>query len=58
LKQAAMRKLVMFNLISQDGFFAGLEGEIGWYIVDNEFDRAAVEMIKAMTTPVSYAPKH
>ncbi|AKB77418.1 Dihydrofolate reductase [Methanosarcina horonobensis HB-1 = JCM 15518] len=34
----------MFNRISIDGFFAGPNGEIDWFIVDPELDKALHEM--------------
>jgi dihydrofolate reductase len=45
-----MRRVVMFNLVSIDGFFAGPKGEIDWHNVDEEFDQAAVEMIEQFDT--------
>lgn len=38
-----MRKIVVFNLISLDGFFAGEDGNIDWHNVDDEFNKFAVE---------------
>lgn len=38
-----MRKIVVFNLISLDGFFAGEDGNIDWHMVDDEFNDFAVE---------------
>lgn len=38
-----MRRIVMFNLISLDGFFAGEDGNIDWHVVDDEFNEFAVE---------------
>lgn len=35
-----MRKVIMFNRVSVDGFFAGPNGEIDWFIVDPELDEA------------------
>lgn len=35
-----MRKIVMFNRITLNGYFAGPEGEIDWFIHDPEVDRA------------------
>lgn len=40
-----MRKVVMFNRISVDGFFAGPNGEIDWFIHDPEIDKATHEMM-------------
>lgn len=38
-----MRRIVMFNWVSIDGFFAGPNGEIDWIIRDPEVDRAVRE---------------
>jgi dihydrofolate reductase len=45
-----MRKVVMMNLVSLDGFFAGPRGEIDWHNVDEEFNQAAVDMIQRFDT--------
>jgi len=45
-----MRKVVMVNLVSVDGFFAGSDGNLDWHVVDDEFNRAAVEMIMRFDT--------
>ena len=44
-----MRKLIMLNRISLDGFFAGRQGEIDWFIHDPEVDKAAHQMMHADT---------
>src|SRR5215216_997744 len=44
-----MRKIVMLNRISLDGFFAGPNGEIDWFIPDPEVDKAAHEMMRPDT---------
>lgn len=38
-----MRKVIMFNLVSVDGFFAGEDGNIDWHNVDDEFNQFAIE---------------
>lgn len=38
-----MRKIVVFNLISLDGYFARENGDIDWHNVDDEFNNFAVE---------------
>lgn len=38
-----MRKLIVFNLLTLDGFFAGPDGDISWHQVDDEFNTFAVE---------------
>lgn len=39
-----MRKIVMINRVSIDGFFAGPNGEIDWFVRDPELDKALHEM--------------
>lgn len=46
-----MRKVVMFNRISIDGFFAGPSGEIDWFIADPELDKALHEMSQPGAVP-------
>lgn len=38
-----MRKIIVFNLVTVDGFFAGEDGNIDWHMVDDEFNDFAVE---------------
>lgn len=38
-----MRKIVVFNMVSVDGYFAGSDGNIDWHRVDDEFNQFAVE---------------
>lgn len=38
-----MRKIVVFNLVSLDGYFAGEDGDISWHNVDDEFNKFAIE---------------
>ena len=40
-----MRKVVLFNMVALDGFFAGPEGEIDWHNVDQEFNEFAIEQL-------------
>lgn len=40
-----MRKIVMMNRVSVDGFYAGPNGEIDWFIHDPEVDKAAHQMM-------------
>jgi dihydrofolate reductase len=44
-----MRKIVVLNRISIDGFFAGPNGEIDWFIQDPEVDKAAHELMRPDT---------
>jgi dihydrofolate reductase len=38
-----MRKIIVFNLVTLDGYFAGEDGNIDWHMVDDEFNDFAVE---------------
>jgi hypothetical protein len=40
-----MRKVIMFNRMSIDGFYAGPNGEIDWFIHDPQVDKALHEMM-------------
>lgn len=40
-----MKNVVLFNLITLDGFFAGPNGEIDWHRVDDEFNDFAIEQL-------------
>jgi dihydrofolate reductase len=40
-----MGKLVMFNFVTLEGFFAGPDGEIDWHVVDDEFNQFAMAQL-------------
>ncbi len=41
-----MRKAIMFNMISVDGFFEGVnKWDIGWHRVDEEFNQFAIDQL-------------
>lgn len=40
-----MRKVIVMNRITLDGYFAGPNGEIDWFIHDPEVDQAAHELM-------------
>lgn len=44
-----MRKVVMFNRTSLDGFYKGANGEIDWFIHDPEVDKIAHDMMNPDT---------
>lgn len=44
-----MRNIIMLNRLSIDGFFAGPNGDIDWFIHDPEVDQAAHEMMQPDT---------
>lgn len=45
-----MRKIVVFNMMSVDGYFAGTDANIDWHVTDSEFDRWALETMKEFDT--------
>ena len=40
-----MRKVILSNLVTLDGFFAGPNGELDWHIVDEEFNQYANDLL-------------
>jgi dihydrofolate reductase len=40
-----MRKVILSNEVTLDGFFAGPNGEIDWFIVDEEFNQYATDLL-------------
>ena len=38
-----MRKIVMFNQVTADGFFAAPDGNLDWVVKDDAVDDAAME---------------
>ena len=40
-----MRKVTLSNLVTVDGFFSGPNGELDWFIVDEEFNQYANELL-------------
>jgi dihydrofolate reductase len=45
-----MRKVILSNLVTLDGFFAGPNGELDWFIVDEEFNEYANELLRNVDT--------
>jgi len=41
-----MRRIVMFNRVSADGYFAAKDGSLDWIVPDADFDRSAAEAIE------------
>ena len=37
-----MRRIVMFNRVTADGYFADVDGKLDWVVPDDEIDKAAV----------------
>jgi dihydrofolate reductase len=44
-----MRKVIVFNSVSIDGYFAGPNGEVDWFIHDPAVNKAAHEMMNPDT---------
>lgn len=40
-----MSKLILFNMVTLDGYFTGPGGDINWHTVDEEFNQFAVEQL-------------
>jgi dihydrofolate reductase len=45
-----MRKIVMWNLVSADGYFAAPDGGFDWFVWDADLDRFAAETIRRFDT--------
>jgi dihydrofolate reductase len=43
-----MRKLILFNMITVDGFFEGPNREIDWHHVDEEFNEFAIQQLDSV----------
>jgi len=45
-----MKKIIMFNMVTVDGYFAGTDGNIDWHLVDEEFNSFAADFISQFDT--------
>lgn len=45
-----MRKIIVFNMVSLDGYFADSNGNIGWHTVDDEFNDYAISTFDGLDT--------
>jgi dihydrofolate reductase len=45
-----MRKVIVSNLMSLDGFFEGPNHELDWFVVDEEFFEYARDMLRGVDT--------
>lgn len=43
-----MRKVILFNMVTLDGFFEGPNGEIDWHKVDEEFNQFAIDQLNSV----------
>jgi dihydrofolate reductase len=48
--EAKMRKIIISEMVSLDGFFAGQNGEFDWPLADEEFERFALDQLNEMDT--------
>ena len=49
-KESALRKVIVFNMLSVDGYFEGLNRDINWHNVDGEFNDFAIEQLNTAGT--------
>jgi dihydrofolate reductase len=45
-----MRKIIVSEMISTDGFFVDQNGEIDWHVVDEEFNQYAIDLLNTLDT--------
>jgi len=45
-----MAKLIVFNMISLDGFFEGPNQDLDWHVTDEEFNLFAIEQLRQVGT--------
>lgn len=45
-----MRKIIVSELMTLDGFFSGQNGEIDWHIVDEEYNQYAIDLLNTADT--------
>lgn len=45
-----MRKVILSQMVSVDGFFAGANGEIDWHVVDEEINQYANALLNQVDT--------
>ena len=45
-----MRKLILFNMVTTDGYFEGMQGDISWHKVDEEVNEFITEQLRTTDT--------
>jgi dihydrofolate reductase len=45
-----MRKLYMFNMVSLDGYFEGINHDLSWHHVDHDFDEFSIQQLYTTDT--------
>jgi dihydrofolate reductase len=43
-----MRKVIVFNMVSLDGYFEGTNRDINWHVVDDEFNEFALDQLNTL----------
>ena len=43
-----MRNLILFNMVTLDGYFEGPDADISWHSVDDEFNEFSLEQINTV----------
>jgi len=41
-----MAKLILFNMVTPEGYFAAADGSLGWHCVDAEFNAFAIQQLR------------
>jgi hypothetical protein len=49
-----MGKVIMFNLVTLNGYFEGLNQDISWHQVDDEFNDFAIEQLSSTDETQTY----
>ncbi len=49
-QEIVTRKIIVSEMVTLDGFFAGPNGEIDWHIVDEEFNQYAIDLLNTVDT--------
>ena len=49
-QETVTRRVIVSEMLSLDGFFAGPNGEIDWHTVDEEFNQYAIDLLNTVDT--------
>jgi dihydrofolate reductase len=49
-KENDMRKIIASEMITVDGFFAGADGELDWFVQDEELNTIALDLLRSVDT--------
>ncbi len=45
-----MRKIILSMYVSLDGYFAGPNGEVDWFVWDKEMEKFSIDLIESIDT--------